>query len=60
MMVPELEIVSMRWVANLPPPLYVMIILGGTYFTLFFEISCVFLIWNRVLRPRVTPSCAPN
>jgi hypothetical protein len=53
MMVPELEIMSMRWLAFAPQWLYMLIVLGSTYFTLAFEVSFPFVVWNRFLRPLV-------
>jgi hypothetical protein len=51
MMVPELEIFSMRWLGTAPDWIYMLIVFGITYYTLVFEISFIFLVWNRVLRP---------
>lgn len=51
MVVPELELFSMRWLANTPPWLYVTLVFAATYYTLIFEISFIFLVWNRTLRP---------
>lgn len=51
MVVPELELFSMRWLANTPPWLYVTLVFAATYYTLAFEIGFIFLVWNRKLRP---------
>jgi len=51
MMVPELEIFSMRWLGTAPDWIYMLIVFGITYYTLVFEISFIFLVWNRLLRP---------
>lgn len=51
MVVPELELFSMRWLANTPPWLYVTLVFAATYYTLIFEIAFIFLVWNRKLRP---------
>jgi hypothetical protein len=51
MMVPELELVDMRWLALLPEWIYLFIVTFSTYFTVLYEIGFPFLIWNRTLRP---------
>jgi len=51
MVVPELELFSMRWLAQTPAWLYVSLVFAATYYTLAFEIAFIFLVWNRVLRP---------
>jgi hypothetical protein len=53
MMVPEFELFNLRWLGTQPEWLYHLIVFGATYYTLIFEISFIFLVWNRWLRPLV-------